>query len=322
MSQEKMQLHSGRLCEKCPDKKSVLPPRKKAKYTGQSKRNQQRKARAIKSKKLSSILQDTPSIRTYFCKANSDNRPKRNCKSTFSTKNNVTRAIKQKLQEKKKRQRQVPARSTKGHKQKSGGAVQIRTRRLSRTSRSSEKAKVKREESKLQRMPKKSHLVSTVRTRVEFLRKRMRSCIRCSLGLSNLMRDTHTILMSMLSNTFETRDGLCTVSHFQAASILKSRPGWRTLQHVKKFLLSGELPQHSRGGKRTGRSLLDDESFRSKASLWVKEQIALHTQRRLRAIRKKGKSKFVSQVELPMKEKTTANVTSATFQQYIEGIPL
>ena len=318
MSQEMMSLNGGILCSKRPAEKTVLPVKKKAKYTGKSKRNLQHKARAAQSKKLAQIMESTPSIQTYFQKNDSGHQPTRNCASKFSSKNEISRSIKQNLEDKKRHKRKVPARSTKGHKQKRDGAVSKRPRRLARSSRTAAKAKSNRAEKRLEKKPKKAHLVSTVRDCVEFVRKRIRSCARCSLGQSTFLRDTHKILMCMLENTFETLDGPCTVSHNQAARALQTRPGWRTLSHIKTFLHTGKLPKESRGGKREGCSLLYDEVFRSKASLWVKEQIALHTQRRLRAIRKKGGSKFISQSNLPMSEKTTANVTSATFQQFVE----
>ena len=104
---------------------------------------------------------------------------------------------------------------------------------------------------------------------------------------------------------------------FAAELVQNFAPGWRVLQHTKVFLHTGKFPRSKRGGKREGHTLLDEEVFRSKASLWVKTQIALHTKRRLRAIRKS--SGFKSQSKLPMEEKQTANVTSHTFQQYIEN---
>ena len=179
-----MLLHGGKLCIKPPAKKSVLSTPKKSKYTGQSKRNLQRKAHAIKTAKMSQFLKSTVPIQTYFQNQNNVARQSRNCASKFSSKNNMTRAIQQELEKKKKRKREGPARSTKGHKQKSGGAVKKRPRRLSRSSRKAAKAKSERKEPRLRKKPKKSWLVSTVRNRVELLRRRLRSCVRCSVGQS------------------------------------------------------------------------------------------------------------------------------------------
>ena len=88
------------------------------------------------------------------------------------------------------------------------------------------------------------------------------------------------------------------------------------MKHLKKFLQTGEVPRNNRGGKRDGQSLLDCEAFKEKASLWLKEQIALHTQRRLRAIRK-SKS-FKSEAHLPMDQKTSHALSSARFRAYVE----
>ena len=79
---------------------------------------------------------------------------------------------------------------------------------------------------------------------------------------------------------------------------------------------TGEVPRNNRGGKRDGQSLLDCEAFKQKASLWLTEQIALHTQRRLRAIQK-SKS-FKSQAQLPMEQKTCHALSSARFRAYVE----
>ena len=65
-----------------------------------------------------------------------------------------------------------------------------------------------------------------------------------------------------------------------------------------------------------GQSLLDCEAFKEKASLWVKEQIALHTQRRLRAVRKSAS--FKSQKQLPIEQKISHSLSSARFQRYVE----
>ena len=321
MSKETMQLHGGRLCIKAPSIKSGCV-KKKAKYTGTSKRNLQRKARAARDKNVQQVLASTPPIQMFFKKQSKDERPVRKCESTYSSKNDKIREVRQRLKrarKPRKRARSTP--STKGHKQHAGGAVPKRTRRLSRNSRTASKAKAKRAHERLKPKPKLAHLVDTVRIRLETLRRRIRSCTRCSIGQSILLRDMHRILTCMLENTFDTRDGPCTVSPNQASQVLTTRPGHRTLKHTKNYLLTGRFPQSNRGGKRAGHTLLDEEVFRSKASLWVKEQIALHTRRRLRAIRKKG-SKFVSQANVPMEKKETANITSHTFQQFIENVLL
>ena len=67
-------------------------------------------------------------------------------------------------------------------------------------------------------------------------------------------------------------------------------------------------------------SLLSCEAFKQKASLWLKEQFALHTQRRLRSVRKSVL--FKSQSHLPIKEKTNSTLSSARFQAYVEDVLL
>ena len=81
MAQEMMSLNGGILCSKRPAEKTVLPVKKKAKYTGKSKRNLQHKARAAQSKKIAQIMESTPSIQTYFQKNDSGHQPTRNCAS-------------------------------------------------------------------------------------------------------------------------------------------------------------------------------------------------------------------------------------------------
>ena len=154
-------------------------PKKKAKYTGNSTRNLQRRTRVAKDLKLKQILSKTAPIQTYFKKQNSEQQPMRKCKSKYSSKNDVVRAIKHKTEDANKRS--GPSHSTKGHKQYANGVVRKRTRKLSRSSRKAVKAKAKRAESKLSKKPKLSYLVSTVRERLESLRKRIRSCTRCSV---------------------------------------------------------------------------------------------------------------------------------------------
>ena len=275
----------------------------------------------VKRARQKEISQKIPGILVYFSNAelfDAKKNPARECVSAFATKNNVKRHVKQSLHQK-KNESKARKTSTKGHRQHSGGAVKKRGRKLSRRGRNAHNTKVGRVP-KLKKKPKLAHLVITVRDRLDSLRRRIRSCSRCSLGQSILLKQMHTILMEMLDNTFDTLDGPCTVSHNQAAEVIHNfHPGWRVLQHTKKFLCCGKLPVSNRGGKREGHTLLDEEVFRSKASLWVKTQIALHTKRRLRAIRKKGSVDFKSQSELPMEEKQTANVTSHTFQQFIEN---
>ena len=128
-----MTLHGGTLCAKPPVKKKTVPPPKKAAYTGQSKRSLRRKQHAAKKRKLEKVLKSVAPIRTYFQKQTNTDRPSRKCVSYFSSKNNLRRAIKQQLSDKNKRK--TPAVSTKGHKQKSAGAVSIRPRKRSRHSR-------------------------------------------------------------------------------------------------------------------------------------------------------------------------------------------
>ena len=320
MSKETMQLHGGRLCTKAPCKQSSCV-KKKVKYTGTSKRNLQRKARAVRDKNVRQVLSSTPPIEMFFKKQSKDDRPVRKCKSTYSSKNDKIREVLKHVTSRKRARSTQSGRSTKGHKQHAGGVVPKRTRNLSRNSRKASKIKTERAHKRLPPKPKLSYFVDTVRVRLEALRRRIRSCSRCSIGQSILLRDMHNILTCMLENTFDTRDGPCTVSHNQAAQVLTTRPGHRTLKHTKIYLHTGQFPQSNRGGKRAGHTLLDEEVFRSKASLWVKEQIALHTRRRLRAIRKKG-SKFVSQANVPMEKKETANVTSHTFQRFVQNVLL
>ena len=322
MSQNVLQLHGGLLTQKSPSPKPKLPT-KKATYTGKSARNMRRKASAKKKRKLQEVMASVPPIQSFFKKPSTERQPLRKCKSKFSSKNDHVRVVQEKLQTLKRKRKTLSTSSgarpsSKGHKQHANGAVRKRTRKLSRSSRKAAKAKQVRAAKKLKKKPKLAHLVTTVRSRLLVLQQRLRSSRRCSIGQSLLLRDMHKILLIMLENTFNTSDGLCTVSHNQAANVLKTVPGHRTLAHTKTFLHTGNLPQSNRGGKREGRSLLDEEVFRSKASLWVKEQIALHTQRRLRAIRKKG-SKFVSQSHVPMAEKTTANINSRSFQRFVEN---
>ena len=97
---------------------------------------------------------------------------------------------------------------------------------------------------------------------------------------------------------------------------MNPKPTWRVMKHLKKFLVTGEVPRNNRGGKRDGQSLLDCEAFKEKASLWIKQQIALHQRRRLRAIRK-DKS-FKSQAHLPMEQKTSNALSSSRFQACVE----
>ena len=323
MSEKMLELHGGMLTQKAPAPKPQLPA-KKSNYTGDSARHMRRKASANQKRKLQQVLAHVPPIQSFFKKPKTGGQAPRKCKSKFSSKNDRIRAAQLKLQDfKRKRKTAATSKgaarpSSKGHKQNAGGAVRKRTRKLSRSTRKAENAKNNRAVNVLKKKPKLAHLVTTVRSRLGALQQRIRSCTRCSIGQSILLRDMHKILICMLQNTFNTSDGLCTVSHNQAASLLTIQPGHRTLKHTKTFLHTGKLPQHKRGGKREGRSLLDDEVFRSKASLWVKEQIALHTQRRLRAIRKKG-NKFVSQASVPMTEKTTASITSHTFARFVEN---
>ena len=321
MSKQTMELHGARLSAKEPSKTPICV-KEKAKYTGTSKRHLQRKARAARDKNVQQVLAGTPPIQMFFKKQSKDDRPVRKCASIYSSKNDKIREVKARAASLSKRARSTPSgHSTKGHKQSADGAVPKRTRRLSRSTRKNAKAKAKRRHDSLPVKPKLSHLVDTVRIRLESLRRRIRSCSRCSIGQSLLLRDMHTILTCMLENTFNTRDGPCTISHNQAAQTLKNTPGHRTLKHTKIYLLTDKFPQSNRGGKRAGHTLLDEEVFRSKATLWVKEQIALHTRRRLRAIRKKG-SKFVSQADVPMEKKETANITSHTFRRFVENVLL
>ena len=100
------------------------------------------------------------------------------------------------------------------------------------------------------------------------------------------------------------------------AKLFTVAPTWRVLSHLRKFLKTGEVPKNNRGGQRIGQSLLDCEAFKEKASLWVKEQIALHQQRRLRAVRKSAS--FKSQKHLPIEQKTSHSLSSARFQAYVE----
>ena len=73
-----------------------------------------------------------------------------------------------------------------------------------------------KQEKQLKKKPKLAFLVSTVRDRLEILRRRMRSCRRCALGQSILLKSIHSILMIMLGNTFDTLDGPCVITHNQA----------------------------------------------------------------------------------------------------------
>lgn len=123
------------------------------------------------------------------------------------------------------------------------------------------------------------------------------------------------VMSVYLSNKANTYGNVCTPS-YTPARLVESQPSWRVLKHLKKFLDTGEVPTNNRGGTRDGQSLLDCEAFKQKASLWLKEQIALHTQRRLRAIRK-SKS-FKSQSQLPMEQKTSHALSSARFRAYVE----
>ena len=129
-------------------------------------------------------------------------------------------------------------------------------------------------------------------------------------------------IQTYLTNTFETAQGDVTISVIQTGeyticnfthhrtycstvdSIIQPnthtlhcnktfqrKPTWRVLSHLRKFLKTGQVSRNNRGDIRDGQSLLSCESFKQKASLWVKEQIALHTQRRLRVVRKSASFK-------------------------------
>ena len=127
-------------------------------------------------------------------------------------------------------------------------------------------------------------------------------CHRSTITVGQLYHTVRAILESCLENTFETLQGESTIS--VAAAAAKINKVSRAVKHTINFLATGEIALESRrGGKRNGRSLLDCEVFKERASLWLKTQTVLYTSRRLRATRKKGSKSFKTQVNLPIQEK-------------------
>ena len=190
MSRKVIKLYGGLLTPKAPVSKPQLST-KKAKYTGDSARNMRRKASAIKKRIQDQVLSSVPPIQSFFQKPKSVHRVPRNCTSKFNSKNNPIRTARAKSQSFKRKRKAAATTSTKGHKQHVGGAVRKRTRKLSRSTRKDAKAKRKRAAEKLKKKPKLSHLVATVRTRLTTLQKRIRSCARCAVGQSIILRDMH-----------------------------------------------------------------------------------------------------------------------------------
>ena len=144
-----------------------------------------------------------------------------------------------------------------------------------------------------------------VRSRATLLDRIIRQCRRSTVTVTELHRNMRSILQTCLQNCFNTLEGETTISVAQAAK--EANVSARAVAHTKLFLSTGKIVQNSRrGGKRKGRSLLDCEVFKERASLWLKTQTALYTARRLRANRKS--KKFKSQANVPMESKVSHKV--------------
>ena len=292
---------------------------KRGKYTGLSQRTQQRREKEEKATALKHILKTTPSISNYFQPVPSQKAEReRKCNSKFATRNNVQRRVQINLQTQKKTTNpDTITTSMRGiPKHKVGGCVKARKRKFCRRSRDLEDRKRARSRNALKTRGKKELVASLVRERLQLLQCIIRQCNRSTISVGNMHRTMLAILQTCLENEFDTLQGKTTISVAAAAKII-NKTG-RVVAHTNKFLSTGKiLLKSNRGGKRKGRSLLDCEVFKERASLWLKTQTALYTARRLRSTRKRGSKNFETQANVPMESKKSYKVFICLSHSYM-----
>lgn len=278
----------------CSQAKTACAKPQKRKYTGDSKRTQYRNAKKAKEKSQAALIKTLPKVTDFFSPPNIQ--PDRNSHSLYASKNNTARAVQQTLQSRKKAPIKRQYNSTAGHVQNvTGGCVKKRRQSLS-VSRKVRKQKLARKTVNKQSRSSSTKTSSWPREHVERaiirINRIIRSCRRASISVSALHHTILLVLETCLENAEDTADGAKTISIHAAGK--KLNIGWRKLKHVGKFLKDLKVPLSSnRGGKRLGRSLLDDVVFKERVSLWVNEQTAKFTAKRLRGKGQQSKSQVI-----------------------------